>query len=521
MEEEPFMTTKAISSLVLAGALVLLGQLYHVLILKPRRIRSKLLKQGIKGPSPVFLYGNIPEMKSIQIQTHSSVEGKTAENLSHAWPATVFPHLQQWRNEYGPVFVYSTGNVQTLCIMDPEIVKELSLSNSLNLGKPSYIARDYGPLFGQGIFTSNGPYWAFQRKIIAPEFYLDKVKDMISLMVDSTSTILQFWKSKTKDQTGDVEIRVDEDLTSLSADIISRACFGGSYSQGEEIFSKLHALQKLMSKRNIGVPGSRYFPSKHNREACRLKEEIDSMILNVVKVRNEAKHDKDLLQLILDAAKSDGDKSGLPSDFACNKFIIDNCKSIYFAGHETTALSASWCLMLLAKHPEWQARVRAEVLEVCRHNPPGADELRSMKLLNMVTQEALRLYPPSAFLAREALQDINLKGILVPKGINIQVPVAFLHQHPELWGTDAHTFNPERFADGIARACKIPQAYMPFGAGSRICVGQHFAMTELKVILSLVLSQFSFSLSPTYRHSPAFQLVIKPQYGVKLHVRRL
>lgn len=139
----------------------------------------------------------------------------------------------------------------------------------------------------------------------------------------------------------------------------------------------------------------------------------------------------------------------------------------------------------------------------------------------MVIQEALRLYPPSAFLAREALQDINLKGIRISKGCNIQIPIAFLHQQPELWGKDAHMFKPERFADGTARACRVPQAYMPFGAGSRICVGQHFAMAELKVILSLVLSKYSFSLSPAYCHSPAFQLVIKPQHGIKLHVRRL
>lgn len=105
------------------------------------------------------------------------------------------------------------------------------------------------------------------------------------------------------------------------------------------------------------------------------------MILNVVKLRSETKHDKDLLQLILDAAERDGDKSDLPSNFSSNKFIIDNCKNIYFAGHETTAISASWCLMLLATHTEWQDRVRAEVLEICGHNPPDPDELRSMKMV--------------------------------------------------------------------------------------------------------------------------------------------
>ncbi|XP_027154142.1 cytochrome P450 714C2-like [Coffea eugenioides] len=520
MEEEQSLTIKVISSMVFAAASVLLGQLYHALVLKPKRIRSKLRRQGIKGPSPVFFYGNIPEMKSIHLQTRS-MAATNSDELSHAWPAAVFPHLQQWRNEYGPIFLYSTGSIQTLCIMDPEMAKEVSLGNSSNLGKPSYISRDYSPLFGQGIFSSNGPYWTFQRKIIASEFYLDKVKDMVSLMVDTTSTILQSWETKTKDQRGDVEIRVDEDLTTLSADIISRACFGSSYSQGEKIFLKLHTLQKIMSKVLIGVPGLRYVPSKHNRDMWRLKEEIDSMILEVVKTRTETAHDKDLLQLILDAAKSEGEKSHFTSDFAANKFIIDNCKSIYFAGHETTATSASWCLMLLAAHPDWQARVRGEVLEVCGHNPPDADKFRSMKMLNMVIQEALRLYPPSAFLVREALQDKNLKGIRIPKGCNIQIPIAFLHQQPELWGRDARRFKPERFADGTTRACKVPQAYMPFGAGSRICAGQHFAMAELKVILSLVLSRFSFSLSPTYCHSPAFQLVIKPQHGVKLHVRRL
>ena len=139
----------------------------------------------------------------------------------------------------------------------------------------------------------------------------------------------------------------------------------------------------------------------------------------------------------------------------------------------------------------------------------------------MVIQEALRLYPPVAFLVREALEDINVKGIEIPKGINIQIPIPFLHQHPKLWGSDAHRFNPERFADGILRACKIPQAYMPFGAGTRTCLGQHFAMAELKVILSAILSQFSLSLSPAYHHSPAFQLVIKPEYEVKLRVRVL
>ena len=139
----------------------------------------------------------------------------------------------------------------------------------------------------------------------------------------------------------------------------------------------------------------------------------------------------------------------------------------------------------------------------------------------MVIQETLRLYPSGQFITREALEDIKLKSILIPKGVHIRIPVSMLHQDTALWGPDAHEFNPERFENGILGACKLPQAYVPFGIGQRICVGQHLAMTELKVILSLLLSKFSFSLSQNYRHSPASRLVIEPEYGVNLLIERL
>lgn len=139
----------------------------------------------------------------------------------------------------------------------------------------------------------------------------------------------------------------------------------------------------------------------------------------------------------------------------------------------------------------------------------------------MVIQETLRLYPPAVFVVREALEDIKFKEIVIPKGMNIQIPIPMLQQSTELWGPDAQEFNPERFGKGILGACKFPQAYIPFGAGSRTCVGQNFAMIELKVILSLILSKFCFSLSPAYHHSPAHRLVLEPGNGVRLIVTPL
>lgn len=139
----------------------------------------------------------------------------------------------------------------------------------------------------------------------------------------------------------------------------------------------------------------------------------------------------------------------------------------------------------------------------------------------MVIHEVLRLYSLGPFAARDAFETITLKNIVIPKGCVLQIPIAYLHQNPDIWGPDAHKFNPERFSNGILKACQPPQAHMPFGMGANIRAGQQLAMTELKVILALCLSKFCFSLSPAYQHSPVYNLAIAPEHGILLHVKRV
>ncbi|KAF3445617.1 hypothetical protein FNV43_RR10793 [Rhamnella rubrinervis] len=375
----------------------------------------------------------MPEIKTIHLNLHSSATAKPeADHIDHQWPSTIFPHLQlnmiysallessdeeESVRGLSPFFIYSTGSIQVLCITDAEMVKEVGLCTSPNLGKPSYLSKDRGPLLGLGILSTSGSIWAHQRKIIAPELYLDKVKSMVNLMVDSTTSTVESWEVGIKSEGQIAGINVDEDLRRLSADIISRACFGSNFSQGRHIFSKLRTLQKLMTNQTIGVPGSRHMPTKINREIWRLEKEIQSMILEVVKRRVEASYEKDLLQIILEGAKNYGDHvdNNQSLDMTRDKIIVDNWKNIYFAFHETTAITASWSLMLLAANPEWQARARAQ--------------------LAMVIQETLRLYPPAAFVIREALEEIKLKHIVIPKGVDIQIPISILHQIPSLWGS--------------------------------------------------------------------------------------
>lgn len=139
----------------------------------------------------------------------------------------------------------------------------------------------------------------------------------------------------------------------------------------------------------------------------------------------------------------------------------------------------------------------------------------------MVIHESLRLYPPVSVVSREALKDMRFGNIFVPKGVNVWTNVLSLHTDPEIWGPDAYNFNPERFSNGITGACELPHLYMPFGVGPRICLGQNLAMVELKILISLIISKFSFTLSPNYVHKPTLRLVTEPEHGVELLVKEL
>ncbi|KAF5446533.1 hypothetical protein F2P56_032153 [Juglans regia] len=511
------LVAKIFMSFALLGFIGLLIRLYNALVVKPKRLRSALRNQGITGPPPTLLLGNIREIKKARSTT--TINAPTGENpVTHNCATILFPFFEQWRKQYGHVFVFSLGNTQILFINEPDVVREITTCTSLDLGKPSYQHKERGPLLGQGILTSNGAVWAHQRKILAPELYMEKVKGMMNLITESTINLLNTWKSRIETEGGTADIKIDEYMRSFSGDVISRACFGSNYSKGEEIFVKLRALQEAMSKKvlSTGVPGLRYLPTRSNREAWGLEKEVRNLILQVVKERQKASYEKDLLQMVLEGAQN----SDLSQE-ATDRFIVDNCKNIYLAGFETTAVSATWCLMLLASNQEWQDRVRAEVLDICGGATPDADMIRKMKQLTMVIHESLRLYPPVAVVSREAFKDMKFGDINVPKGVNLWTMVLTLHTDPENWGQDAYRFNPDRFANGITGACKLPHLYMPFGVGPRVCLGQNLAMVELKILIALILSNFSLSLSPKYCHAPALRLVIEPEHGVDLLVRKL
>ncbi|XBI71377.1 hypothetical protein VPH35_065616 [Triticum aestivum] len=373
------MATKVVLSLCCVGACSLALYLYYTVWVVPQRLLAGFRRQGIGGPRPSFPYGNIADMREAVAAAKSAP--RAGGRIVHDYRPAVLPFYEKWRKEHGPVFTYSMGNVVFLHVSRADVVRDINLGVSLDLGKSSYLKATHEPLFGRGILKSNGEAWAHQRKIIAPEFFLDKVKGMVDLMVDSAQTLLESWEARVDKSGGTVDIKIDDDIRAYSADVISRTCFGSSYVKGKKIFLKLRELQKAVSKPNVlaEMTGLRFFPTKKNRQAWGLHKQVHRLILEIVK---ESGEDKNLLRAILHSASSS--KVGLRE---AENFIVDNCKSIYFAGYESTAVTAAWCLMLLGLHPEWQDRVRQEVLDVCGGRPLDSQSLQKMK--NVCTYECI------------------------------------------------------------------------------------------------------------------------------------
>ncbi|KAF1893798.1 hypothetical protein Lal_00002330 [Lupinus albus] len=122
----------------------------------------------------------------------------------------------------------------------------------------------------------------------------------------------------------------------------------------------------------------------------------------------------------------------------------------------------------------------------------------------MVIQEVLRLYPPAAFVSREAYEDIKIGDLNVPKGVCVWTLIPTIHRDPQVWGPDANEFKPERFSEG-----------------NRLCLGKNFAMVQLKIVLTLIISKFSFTLSPGYMHSPAYTMIVEPGHGVHILIQKI
>ena len=210
---------------------------------------------------------------------------------------------------------------------------------------------------------------------------------------------------------------------------------------------------------------------------AQIAKEVDSLILGIINKRKqlaeagEITESTDLLGLMLE---SNFNENGEKIEMSLRD-LIDECKLFYIAGQESTASLLTWTMILLSKHPDWQARARDEVMQVLGTNEPDFQELNRLQIVTMIFHEVLRLYPGAVLLSRTTRDETRLGDLALPAGVSIFLATLPLQHDCEIWGEDANEFNPERFGEGVSKATKGRLVYFPFGGGPRICIGQNFA----------------------------------------------
>ncbi|XP_020530523.1 cytochrome P450 CYP749A22-like [Amborella trichopoda] len=472
-------------------------------------------KQGIRGPPYKFLHGN---NKEVELMMREAIAKPM--DLSHDTFSKVQPYIYTWTKIYGDTFLSWVGPKPQLFIREPELIKEILNNKSWDYRKP-----DRNPiiekLLGDGLASTNiQKKWAFHRKMANKAFNAECLKDMFSEMVKSTEEMLGRWR-----ESDGREIEISSELRVLTQDIISRTAFGSNYLEGQELFNLFSKMAILVSSnvRKITFPGSGFFQSRDEVEAKILDTEIMRLMMKMIDSRKEKANNgesvgygNDFFGMLLKSGHEIEDEAKLSL-----QDILDECKTFYFAGHETTFGLISWIIILLAMYPEWQDRARKEVTEVFGSSIPTMDGIGRLKIVNMIINETLRLYPSVTVLSRQLKKEVRLGKLTIPSGTEVVVPALALHYDSQQWGKDVHLFKPERFSQGITNAAKSPIAFLPFGFGPRMCVGLNFAILESKLAVSMILQRYSLLLSPSYHHAPVLMVTTRPQHGAPIIINPL
>lgn len=419
-------------------------------------------------------------------------------NPLSVWPAEVYE--QPLVHRRGPLGVFTW-------VLAPHLIKTVLLDAQDKFVKTPIEKRVLGPLLGNGIFTSDGADWKWQRQVVAPLFRHGELLACVPAMTAAAERTVERWRER-----GAGPHDIEHDMTSATFKIIADTMLPGGDTFVANAIERAHADYLLPISWEIAygmLELPRWLPHPKSWSMRRSERDLRAAVAALISARRRTPGDRDDLFSRLMAARHP--ETGEPMS---DPQLIDNLLTFLAAGHATTAMALTWSLYLLAKAPEWQEQLAAEVREVAGDAPIDATHIDRLPMTERVIKEAMRLYPPAPVVMRRATEDIPLGDMTLPKDSLVLVPIYALHRHKALW-TDPDRFDPDRFTPE-AEASRTRYTYMPFGAGSRICIGMAFAMLEAKAVLATFVRAMRFSPVEGCDPEPMSRLTLRPAGGMRL-----
>ena len=415
------------------------------------------------------------------------------------------PSIDALRDRYGDTTMSTFGPYRFVFVHQPDDVQRVLVTNHRNYFK----SRSYEGLrlaLGNGLVTSEGDFWRRQRKLSQPAFHRQRLEGLVSTMVDCVERAELRWRSR-----GDGELDLHKEMMRLTLGIVGHTLFSvelanESNELGPAVSTILEHANKY-AESLIRIP--LWMPTPANFRFRAAKRRLDETVHRIIAERRADPEDRgDLLSMLM--AASDGDERMTDAQ------LRDEVLTFFAAGHETIAVAMGWTFLMLSQYPEAARRIREEVREVVGDGRITFETLPRLQYTGWVISEVMRLYPPVWIIEREALADDVLGGYWIPKGTIVAVSPWGLHHSPKLWD-DPTRFDPERFSEARSEG-RSKYAYLPFGGGPRVCIGNHFAMMESKVIVAMLLRSFDIDVERTPPPTPVPRVTLRPEGGMPARV---
>jgi cytochrome P450 len=414
-----------------------------------------------------------------------------------------------------PILIGPTVMGMRAVVNDPAAVRRVFLDNAANYRKDALQLRVLRPGLGAGLLTADGEDWRIQRRALAPLFAPRQIADFAPAMHRVARAAAERYAAAPQGCVSDVAA----DMARVTLEVLERTLFSQGLARGAEAFQQavtryFATFGRLDPLDLVGAPA--FLPRIWRLRGGATLRFFAAAVDDIVEARKTliasgATPPNDLLTLLLRAQDPQTGRAISEED------VRANIVTFIGAGHETTANALTWTLYLLSQAPQWRARAEAEV-DAAFDPRSEADPGETLPIVKAALEEALRLYPPAAFLSREAIAEDWLAGLRVPAGTIVTVAPFVLHRHRRLW-KDPDAFDPERFL-GKNREIIDRYAYIPFGAGPRVCIGMSFAMQEAIIVLAHLIRALRFDLAPGHVVAPIQRVTLRSRYGMKMIVRR-
>lgn len=441
-------------------------------------------------PSPPghFLIGNGPELK--------------ADPLNFVVKA---------HRDYGDVIRLKIPFVRAYLAAHPDDIKHVVQDNHDNYTKNNIDYRLLKGALGDGLLTSDGPYWLSQRRLIQPVFRRERVAEFGALMAQAAVRVAEDWEPRAR--SGE-PFDVAAEMTRVTLAIVSRTLLSVDVAQHASVIGEsLTTMNEAMAQAGLSalLP---FLPTRSNRRIRAAKRALDDVIWKIIAQRRaSANQPDDLLSLLLSARDRE---TGQPLS---DTQVRDEVATFLLAGHETTANALAWTWYLLGRNPDAEDKLHAELSEVLSGRPPCVEDLPRLRYTAMVIDESMRLYPPAWAFSRSNINDDELGGYRIRRGSLIYISQYVTHRHPAFW-EEPDRFDPERFTPERV-AMRPKYAYFPFGGGPRACIGNQFALAEAALILGTLAQRYSLRLAPHHPVEMQALVTLRPRHGVKVVARPL